>query len=74
LEESVAAVEKQYKVEREKTKLLEGRLAEAEKQLDATRTPLADAETENLRSQLLIVTQNGISISRCERGKARILG
>lgn len=65
LEGSVIAVEKLFKAEREKAKLLEGRLAETVKQLAATRTSLLDsaAEIESLRSKLCMATQEGMSLS-----------
>ncbi|KAH7716003.1 copine-1, partial [Aphelenchoides avenae] len=61
LEDSVSAAEKLFKAECEKVKMLEGRLADAEKQLDASRGSLVDstAEIETLRNQLRVATQNG---------------
>lgn len=62
LTDSVAAVEKLIKAERENVKLLEGRLAEAEKQLEATRASLVGSspEIDTLQDQLRIATQNGM--------------
>lgn len=65
LAESVAAVEQLFQAEREKVKQLEGRLVEVEKQLGASRGSLlaSNVEIENLRKQLSVATQNGMSPS-----------
>lgn len=62
--DSVTAVEKVVKAEREKTALLEQRLAEAEKQLEAARASRIEsaAEIDTLRNQLSVATRNGMSL------------